>query len=183
MGTFQERLKSLRKEKDITIEKLAEDLGSAKSTISRYENGLREPKKDFLEMLSNYFDVSMDYLLGNTDIRRIESVRGYLNYCGDVSDDENENHSIARDSNLDKYLYIDLDTESINNLTTYMVNKIDNLYISKQAFIYLFSLLESVKLINNKNDINLFELRNEILHAPNYARELLSLLDNPPEYK
>ena len=71
MATFKERLKELRKEKSITIEKLAEDLGSAKSTISRYENGLREPKKDFLEMLSQYFNVSVDYLLGRTNERNL----------------------------------------------------------------------------------------------------------------
>lgn len=73
MGTFQERLKFLRKERNLTIEELAKNLGSAKSTISRYENGLREPKKDFLELLCNYFDVSTDYLLGKTDNRNIET--------------------------------------------------------------------------------------------------------------
>ncbi|WP_226894293.1 helix-turn-helix domain-containing protein [Paraclostridium bifermentans] len=72
MATFNERLRNLRKEKQITIEQLANDLGSAKSTISRYENGLREPKKDFLELLSKYFDVSVDYLLGNTDERKLK---------------------------------------------------------------------------------------------------------------
>lgn len=69
MATFADRLKDLRKEKQLTIEQLAKDLGSAKSTISRYENDKREPKKDFLEMLSNYFNVSVDYLLGATDIK------------------------------------------------------------------------------------------------------------------
>lgn len=73
MGTFQERLKFLRKERNLTIEELAKNLGSAKSTISRYENGLREPKKDFLELLCNYFDVSTDYLLRKTDNRNIET--------------------------------------------------------------------------------------------------------------
>ena len=78
MATFNERLKELRKEKSITIEKLATDLGSAKSTISRYENGLREPKKDFLEMLSQYFDVSVDYLLGRTDERNLNKEKPKL---------------------------------------------------------------------------------------------------------
>lgn len=75
MGTFEQRLKDLRKEKGITIEKLAIDLGSAKSTISRYENGLRDPKKDFLEMLSDYFNVSVDYLLGNSNNRNHDVVK------------------------------------------------------------------------------------------------------------
>lgn len=73
MATFAERLKELRKERQLTIEQLAKDLGSAKSTISRYENDKREPKKDFLEMLSSYFDVSIDYLLGKADIKNPQS--------------------------------------------------------------------------------------------------------------
>ncbi len=78
MATFNERLRELRKEKQITIEQLANDLGSAKSTISRYENGLREPKKDFLELLSKYFEVSVDYLLGNTNERTINKEKSTL---------------------------------------------------------------------------------------------------------
>lgn len=78
MATFNERLRNLRKEKQITIEQLANDLGSAKSTISRYENGLREPKKDFLELLSKYFNVSVDYLLGNTNERNLHKEKSKL---------------------------------------------------------------------------------------------------------
>lgn len=73
MATFAERLKLLRKEKQITIEQLANDLGSAKSTISRYENG-REPKADILQLIANYFNVSVDYLLGKTEIREPRSI-------------------------------------------------------------------------------------------------------------
>lgn len=69
MATFAERLKQLRKEKELTIEQLADKLGSAKSTISRYENGLREPKGDILKLLTDFFDVSLDYLVGVSDIR------------------------------------------------------------------------------------------------------------------
>jgi len=73
MATFAERLKQLRKEKDLTIEQLASNLGSAKSTISRYENG-REPKADILQLLAEYFNVSVDYLLGKTDIKEPRSL-------------------------------------------------------------------------------------------------------------
>lgn len=69
MATFAERLKQLRKEKELTIEQLADKLGSAKSTISRYENGLREPKGDILKLLTDFFNVSLDYLMGVSDIR------------------------------------------------------------------------------------------------------------------
>lgn len=68
MATFAERLKELRKEKQLTVEQLANNIGSAKSTISRYENG-REPKGDIIRLLTEYFDVSIDYLMGVSDIR------------------------------------------------------------------------------------------------------------------
>lgn len=98
MGTFQERLKSLRKEKNLTIEELAKNLGSAKSTISRYENGLREPKKDFLELLCTYFDVSTDYLLGKTDKRNIDTKKEInTNQSKDL---EEEIEKVINDKNI-----------------------------------------------------------------------------------
>ncbi|MCF8002520.1 MAG: helix-turn-helix domain-containing protein [Halanaerobiales bacterium] len=67
MATFPERLKKIRKANDLTIKELADEIGTTKSTISRYENNKREPKTYLLKKLANYFDVSVDYLLGNTD--------------------------------------------------------------------------------------------------------------------
>ena len=46
------------------MEDLAEEIGTTKSTISRYENNKREPKKHFIEKTAEYFNVSTDYLLG-----------------------------------------------------------------------------------------------------------------------
>jgi transcriptional regulator with XRE-family HTH domain len=65
--TFGERLKEVRNSRNITLEKLAEDLETTKATLSRYENNLREPKVDFLNKVADYFQVSIDYLLGRTD--------------------------------------------------------------------------------------------------------------------
>lgn len=84
MATFGERLRELRKEKQLTTVQLGELLGIANSSISRYENDLREPKADFIELASEFFDVSSDYLLGKSndrndsidcDIRRIQRAR------------------------------------------------------------------------------------------------------------
>lgn len=69
MATFPERMKALRKEKDITLEELSEILGTTKATLSRYENNLRIPNVDFIDELANFFNVSTDYLLGRTDIK------------------------------------------------------------------------------------------------------------------
>ena len=67
MVTFSDRLKAIRNEKTITLEKMAKDLQTTKATLSRYENNLREPKIDFINKAANYFNVTTDYLLGRTD--------------------------------------------------------------------------------------------------------------------
>ena len=61
------RLKELRKKRKITQLKLAMDLNMNQNTISRYETGEREANYVALIELADYFDVSVDYLLGRTD--------------------------------------------------------------------------------------------------------------------
>lgn len=61
------RLKELRKAKGISQLKLALDLNTNQNTISRYENGVREPGIHELIQLADYFNVSVDYLLERTE--------------------------------------------------------------------------------------------------------------------
>ena len=61
------RLKKLRKEKKISQLKLAFDLNMNQNTVSRYENLEREADYETLIKFADYFDVSLDYLLGRTD--------------------------------------------------------------------------------------------------------------------
>lgn len=63
------RLKELRKEKRLTQLKVAMDLNLSQNTISRYETGEREASYNELIKIADYFNVSIDYLLGRTDIR------------------------------------------------------------------------------------------------------------------
>ena len=65
------RLKELRKDKGISQLKLALDLTTNQNTISRYETGERECDYAMLIKIADYFDVSIDYLLGRTDNRKI----------------------------------------------------------------------------------------------------------------
>ena len=60
---FKDRLRSLRKSRNLTQDKLATDLGIAKSTISMYENGNREPDFETLESIADYFNVSLASLI------------------------------------------------------------------------------------------------------------------------
>lgn len=68
MATFSERFKQLRKENNITLEQLANELNTTKTTLSRYENEKRVPDADFIELACKYFKSSADYLLGLSDI-------------------------------------------------------------------------------------------------------------------
>ncbi len=61
------RLKKLRKEREISQVKLAIDLNMAQNTISRYENEVRQADYETLILFADYFDVSIDYLLGRTE--------------------------------------------------------------------------------------------------------------------
>ena len=61
------RLKKMRKEKGISQLRLALDLNMNQNTISRYENLEREADYETLVKIADYFNVSLDYLLGRTD--------------------------------------------------------------------------------------------------------------------
>lgn len=61
------RLKELRKSKKISQLKLACDLNMNQNSISRYENGEREADYETLIKIADYFNVSLDYLLGRTE--------------------------------------------------------------------------------------------------------------------
>ncbi|WP_270943178.1 helix-turn-helix domain-containing protein [Romboutsia lituseburensis] len=72
---FAKRLKILRKDLKLTQSELGKNLNLSQRAISSYENGLRFPDEQILNSFADYFDVSVDYLLGRTNIKNI-----YKNY-------------------------------------------------------------------------------------------------------
>lgn len=66
---FASRLKSLRLENNLTQKELAKKLNMQNTAISKYELGEREPDIKTLNKLSEFFNVTLDYLLGRTDIK------------------------------------------------------------------------------------------------------------------
>jgi transcriptional regulator with XRE-family HTH domain len=65
------RLKELRKKRKISQLKLAIDLNMNQNNISRYENGEREADYKTLVLFADYFNVSLDYLLGRTVAKNV----------------------------------------------------------------------------------------------------------------
>ncbi len=74
---INERLRELRKSKNITQSELAQKMNVAKTTIAAYEQGKNEPSMSMLIKIANYFNVSTDYLLGNSDGRIISDQELY----------------------------------------------------------------------------------------------------------
>lgn len=66
---FKDRLIKLRKELHLTQEELAQKIGYTRTAISAWEIGRNEPSNADTIKLSEYFNVSTDYLLGKTDVR------------------------------------------------------------------------------------------------------------------
>lgn len=64
---FKNRLKLLRESMDLNKRELADKLGFSPSIISMYEAGERKPSIENLEILADFFNVDINYLLGKTD--------------------------------------------------------------------------------------------------------------------
>lgn len=73
--SFGERIKALRTERGLSIDLLVwdmnkkYDLNISKGTISRWENNITEPSLNLARAYADYFNVSLDYLIGLTDDR------------------------------------------------------------------------------------------------------------------
>ena len=73
-----ENLRKLRESRKLSQQKLANHFDLAQSQIQSYETGAYEPDINTLKQIAEFFDTSVDYLIGRTDImRRIEPVSKY----------------------------------------------------------------------------------------------------------
>ncbi|AST57706.1 helix-turn-helix family protein [Thermoanaerobacterium thermosaccharolyticum] len=70
---FGKRIKELRKKKGLTQKALASYLGISDRAIGYYENEQRTPPPDILQKIADFFNVSVDYLLGRTDKKNIDA--------------------------------------------------------------------------------------------------------------
>lgn len=74
MLKFKDRFKNLRDELELNQTQLGLILNVSQKTISNYELGNRFPDEDMLNKIADLFDVSIDYLLGRTEIRNIYKI-------------------------------------------------------------------------------------------------------------
>lgn len=69
---FSKRLKKLREEFGLNQKQLADKIKIGNKTISDYERAISSPDLETLKIIADFFNVSIDYLIGNTNIRTTE---------------------------------------------------------------------------------------------------------------
>lgn len=70
---LKDRLEKLRKERRLNRKEVANALKIDQSTYGKYELGKREPDLKTIEALANFFEVTVDYLLGRTGAKKYTS--------------------------------------------------------------------------------------------------------------
>lgn len=81
---FGDRLKELRKERNLTQEDIGNLCDVAKNTVSNWENNINQPTFDIVKKLAQYFGVTIDYLLNFTqdDMDNMEKLKTALKEAG-----------------------------------------------------------------------------------------------------
>ena len=64
------RLRNLREDNDLTQQNLADILGCVQTTYSRYETGETSVPIDILKKIAEFYNVSIDYIIGLTDEKK-----------------------------------------------------------------------------------------------------------------
>lgn len=75
LSKLGERLKELRQQRELTMDMVVYDVSNTyqieftKGNLSRWENGVNYPSLVYAAYLAKYYNVSLDYLIGNTDVK------------------------------------------------------------------------------------------------------------------
>lgn len=93
--TFGENLVNLRKSKGVSQERLAEELGLTRQTISKWELNQSTPDLQYIVQMSEYFEVSVDYL-----------VKGKETTSGKVQEQEREQACVKKQNHLIGYKWV-----------------------------------------------------------------------------
>lgn len=100
------RLKELRNEKGLNQRELAAALNLSPSTIGMYETGQRVPDAETLNRIADFFNTSVDYLIGRTDNRKriADAVNDPAAHYGNYADyTDQELEDILQNSNIRFY--------------------------------------------------------------------------------
>lgn len=117
MDVLSVRLKLLREEKELMQKEVASILNITTSAYGFYEQGKRVPTPEVLSKLSDLFEVSVDYLLGKTDVRT------YNTSLNEVNDKLENNGLKTLAAHFDEEEFTEDDLDDIENFIKFIVSK------------------------------------------------------------
>ncbi|WP_407310620.1 helix-turn-helix domain-containing protein [Desulfosporosinus sp. SB140] len=85
---FGKRLIALREERGCSLEEIAKHVGITKSVLSKYERGLHVPGLMAAKRIADFFNVSIDYITGNSDERNNVTRKIFQDLFKDLSENE-----------------------------------------------------------------------------------------------
>jgi transcriptional regulator with XRE-family HTH domain len=94
MITINEHITRLRKDKKWSQDELAKEIGSSRVMIGKYERGDNMPSIEVIIKLAKAFDVSIDYLVGNTDLVLDSTIVNRIQNIQQL-DNDNKKHLFA----------------------------------------------------------------------------------------
>ncbi|MBP1736128.1 MAG: family transcriptional regulator [Oscillospiraceae bacterium] len=103
-----ERIRALRTEKGLSMKDMAGMLGITISAWNKYEKNEAEPKIENLIIISDVFDVSLDFLLGRTNIRDIKKIEAEHLSCELIQSFEKMHFANTHD--MESFLYHVIET-------------------------------------------------------------------------
>lgn len=122
---FSTRMRQLRVESNITTKELADKLKVARTTVSNWENGNRNPDLEMLKRIAKTLDSTTDYLLGMSDVRNPYENRtdkpNNEDSTNNYNNEDNEPITIAAHFEGDEYT--DEELEDIEKFKKWVLDK------------------------------------------------------------
>lgn len=128
-----DKIKKLRKSKNITQEELGKNIGVTTSMVGMYETNARKPSYEVLIKIAEFFSVSTDFLL-NTEEKldmTLDSVKKVYNILKEATDEYGIEEVTEKQENKIKTLaahfegeeFTDEDVEDIENFIKFIISK------------------------------------------------------------
>ncbi len=187
LNDFPRILTLLRKEKHISQKKAAEDLGIQQALLSHYEKGKRECGLEFLLKVSEYYNVSTDYLLGKSPVSNGAVITNENTEDAETPDKAKNLSSEQLAAVFAKKLV----NNSVDVIYSLLAKTKNSMLMDKIQDIFSCSVYRAFRLIyktNSANDENLFKIPEETadgLISANeeiaYAKAKLAISDSNAE--
>ncbi len=170
----------LRKEKGLSQKQVSTDLNISQALLSHYEKGVRECGLDFIVKISDYYNVSCDYLLGKTPDKN--GVTLHFEEIPDSTQDKDNKFKGSVISTLNKKLIVN-SISIIFDLLQKNNHKALITEVSSYIMVFIYSLFRRLYSANTKNPQGLFKLPSNAYEQLSDASKCLSELNIQQEIR